>query len=262
MFFWGAPRIRFSNATMEEATHEFTEWGISAYPGRGVEGKIERMCTKCGYRNYKVLPMYSSLDSSLDIRDSYYSYRFGSGVPYSDVFEWITLEVDRYVRQKADFSKPVSENVKIFCTMVSAYDYSDKFFDGGLYSYLGDRYYGPRCFRFIEGVKGDRFGINVFGWREENDSPHTYFADDVSFAFEAFYFATEDREVAQAIWHVVDLANISGRDKVTDAKLKSFGFNKVERSGSSVTMEIKGIRVIWEWGADINGDNFYFSKID
>ncbi len=242
------------------ATHEFTEWGISAYPGRGVEGKLERMCMKCGYRNYKALPMYSTIDSSLDVRDSYFGERFGSGAPQSDAYAYTNTENLRYVRRTADFSKSLLDNIAIFNEYIRAYDSFDKFDVDGIYSYVFDRYKGPRVFKFIEGKNSDRFGINVFSWRDETDNSQGVAANDMSFAFEGFYFVTEDREIAQALWHLTDLKYMNGKDAVTDATVKSYGFKILSKSASSMTLEIKGMKVVWEWGGDIVGDNFYFSK--
>ncbi len=245
------------NSTMEEATHEFSEWGVVTYPGRGVEGRLERRCAKCGFYNYKALPMYSTVSSSLDVRNSYTDTGFGTAALTSDVFPWKDRNEVKYERVKADFSKGVEDNVEIFNTFVKN-EFYDNFFLEGVRSYSIDRYLAPRLLKFIEGKYEDRFGINVFTWREKEEKVSLIDLGDMRIAFEAFYFVTEDREIAHALWWLTDKACFNGIPD--DSGLKGLGFKVLKRTADTLELEIKGLKIHWQFGDDINGYNFFFGK--
>ena len=77
-------------------------------------------------------------------------------------------------------------------------------------------------------------------------------------AMEAFYFFTEDKDVAYALWSVVDYLNIYGSKYTTNEKIESFGFTITGETDTSMDLTMNGVKIHWEWGDDIEGSNFYF----
>lgn len=93
--------------------------------------------------------------------------------------------------------------------------YDERFFDDG----LSMNYADPGKFaKIIESDEG--IGVNVFGWRKNyNSGGATNSA--LNMVMESFYFFTEDKDVAYALWSVVDYLNIYGSKYTTNKKSKA-----------------------------------------
>ncbi len=236
----------------EEATHTYTEWQIVAYPDKGVEGRMEKVCTKCGDTYVKIIPMYSSDDAKLDIRKS---YGYGHVTGYLD-------HRDEYHKSKLP-PTPVGEftqytNVDAVRSLLNGYVgviYSERFFGGGIAMNSGD--YNKGVGTIIKHPEDNRAGVNVFGWRKSLDNTAN---DRLNMMMEAILYLTGDREVAYALWHVIDFMSINGSDKTTAEKIESFGFKTSNETSTSIELTMKNTHIFWEWGEGIKGNNFYFSK--
>lgn len=133
------------------------------------------------------------------------------------------------------------------------YVYSRRFFDDGIS--INDFDKGTFA-KFICGDNGE-LGVNVYGWRK------TYTSDVVqneciNMVMESFYFFTKDKDVAYALWSVVDYLNIYGSKYTTNEKIESFGFEITGETDTSMDLTMNGVKIHWEWGDDISGSNFYF----
>lgn len=131
--------------------------------------------------------------------------------------------------------------------------YDERFFDDG----LSMNYADPGKFAKI--IENDgTVGVNVFGWRKNyNSGVATNSA--LNMVMESFYFFTEDKDVAYALWSVVDYLNIYGSKYTTNKKIESFGFAITGETDTSMDLAMNGVKIHWEWGDDISGNNFYFN---
>ena len=131
--------------------------------------------------------------------------------------------------------------------------YDERFFDDG----LSMNYADPGKFaKIIESDEG--IGVNVFGWRKNyNSGGATNSA--LNMVMESFYFFTEDKDVAYALWSVVDYLNIYGSKYTTNKKIESFGFTITGETDTSMDLTMNGVKIHCEWGDNVSGSNFYFN---
>ncbi|MBR1989650.1 MAG: chitobiase/beta-hexosaminidase C-terminal domain-containing protein, partial [Firmicutes bacterium] len=125
------------------------------------------------------------------------------------------------------------------------YVYSRRFFDDGISMNYAD---AGKFAKIIE--TNGKVGVNVFGWRKNYGSD---FATNgvLNMVMEAFYFFTEDKDVAYALWSVVDYLNIYGSKYTTNEKIESFGFTITGETDTSMDLTMNGVKIHWEWGDDI-----------
>lgn len=134
------------------------------------------------------------------------------------------------------------------------YVYGRRFFSSGIATNPGDL--GSTCKTILN--KDGKVGINVFSWRKRYDSDaatNSY----LNMAMESFYFFTEDKDVAYALFGVVDYLSIYGSKYTTVEKIESFGFDVTKETDTSIDMTMNDVKIHWEWGDDISGNNFYFN---
>ena len=155
-------------------------------------------------------------------------------------------------------------------------DYSRSFYSAGmsaadartaLNNYVG-RVYGRRFFsdgisindadvgKFAKIVARDdgKLGVNVFGWRKSYDSDVIQ-NTCINMVMEAFYFFTKDKDVAYALWSVVDYMSINGAAATTVPVVEGFGFTCSNETSNGIDLAMNGIHIRWEWGG---GNTFYF----
>ena len=127
-----------------------------------------------------------------------------------------------------------------------------RFFDDGIAKNYEDE---GKFAKFVTHSDG-RTGINVFGWRKGYDSSEiTNFG--LNLVLESFYYMTGDREVAKALWDVVDYLNING-GSISNDRLESMGFSLSNETASSIEMTMNGVHIYWEWPAGTASNIFYF----
>ena len=127
-----------------------------------------------------------------------------------------------------------------------------RFFDDGIAKNYVDE---GKFAKFVTHSDG-RTGINVFGWRKSYDStPITNSC--LNLVLEAFYYMTGDRQVAKALWDVVDYLNING-GSISNDRLESMGFSLSNETASSIEMTMNGVHIYWEWPAGTASNIFYF----
>ena len=127
-----------------------------------------------------------------------------------------------------------------------------RFFDDGIAKNYEDE---GKFAKFVTHSDG-RTGINVFGWRKSYDStPITNSC--LNLVLESFYYMTGDREVAKALWDVVDYLNING-GSISNDRLESMGFSLSNETASSIEMTMNGVHIYWEWPAGTASNIFYF----
>ena len=137
---------------------------------------------------------------------------------------------------------------------VAFYGYGGlRFFDDGIAKNYEDR---GVVVRLIKGAD-ERTGVNVFGWRKNYESSYSV-NRLLNLTMEAFYYLTNDRHVAKALWEVVDYMFIFGPEATTAEVLEYFGFRVENETSTSVDLYMNNIHVRWEWGNGINGNNFFF----
>lgn len=74
---------------------------------------------------------------------------------------------------------------------------------------------------------------------------------------EAFYYACGDRDVAYALWSLVDYMSINGAAATTVDVIERFGLKTSNETNTSIDLSMNGINIHWKWG---NGGNiFYFN---
>lgn len=126
-----------------------------------------------------------------------------------------------------------------------------RFFDDGIAKNYEDE---GRIAKFVTHSDG-RTGINVFGWRKGYDSSEiTNFG--LNLVLEAFYYMTGDREVAKALWNVVDYMSINGAAATTVSVVEGFGFTCSNETSNGINLSMNGVDIRWEWGG---GNTFYFN---
>ena len=76
---------------------------------------------------------------------------------------------------------------------------------------------------------------------------------------EAFYYACGDRDVAYALWSVVDFLQINGSAATTVEKVESFGFTTSNETNSSITLSMNGVNIIWEYPSGSSSNYFTFN---
>jgi len=137
---------------------------------------------------------------------------------------------------------------------VAFYGYGGlRFFDDGIAKNYEDR---GVVMRLIKGAD-ERTGVNVFGWRKNYESSSGV-NSLLNLTMEAFYYLTNDRYVAKALWEVVDYMFIFGPEATTAEVIEYFGFRVENETSTSVDLYMNNIHVRWEWGNGINGNNFFF----
>lgn len=221
----------------EEATHTYSDWEIVSYAGKGVEGRMEKVCTKCGDIYVKIIPMFSTDEAVLDIRKS---YGYGHVTGYLD-------HRDEYHKSELRPSKGGVLNTYLGKT------YGKAFLQTGIALNSWDRGQIGNIIKHPDG----RGGVSVFGWRGSIDSVSD---ERLNMIMEAILYQTGDREVAYALWHVIDFMYINGSDKTTPKKIESFGFKCANETSTSIELTMKNTHIFWEWGEGIDGNNFYFSE--
>ncbi len=222
----------------EEATHTYSDWKIVSYAGKGVEGRMEKVCTRCGDTYVKIIPMFSTDEAVLDVRKS---YGYGHATGCLD-------HRDEYHKSELRPSKGGVLNRYLGIA------YGKVFLQTGIGLNSWDR---GQIGNVIEHPDG-RDGVSVFGWRGSLESTND---ERLNMIMEAILYQTGDREVAYALWHVIDFMYINGSDKTTPEKIESFGFKTANETPTSIELNMKNTHILWEWGEGINGNNFYFSTL-
>ena len=240
----------FHTGTREEAIHTYGEWEIISLPERGVDGRMEKVCTKCGDKYIKIIPMYSTEGTTLDIRNS---YGLGHISGYLD-------HLNEYHSSKMRRTYDPSQNLSLSAieSKLNGFvgvRYGDRFFDDGISTNYADK---GRIAKLVRSEDG-KDGINVFGWRK---SYETIFGSGYNMVMEAIYLLTGDREVAYALWHVIDFQSINGSAATTAEKIESFGFKVSNETENSVDLEMKNTKIFWVWNNGINKNTFYFDRIE
>lgn len=124
-----------------------------------------------------------------------------------------------------------------------------RFFDDGIAENYEDE---GKFAKFVTHSDG-RTGINVFGWRKSYDSSTATNAC-LNVVLEAFYYMTGDRQVAKALWDIIDYMNINGTT-ISEEKVESMGFIIKSQTSSGAVISMNGVDIEWFWdGAEI----FYF----
>lgn len=129
------------------------------------------------------------------------------------------------------------------------YVYSRRFFDDG----ISMNYADPGKFAKIVENNG-KLGVNVFQWRKSYDSDFAT-NSSLNMVMEAFYFFTKDKDVAHALWNVVDYMSINGAAATTVPVVEGFGFTCSNETSNGIDLAMNGIHIRWEWGG---GNTFYF----
>lgn len=134
--------------------------------------------------------------------------------------------------------------------LFDAYDY--RFVNGGIGLNLED----DGSIARILGTTDKGWGIEVFQWRKSYASDIAVNAQ-LNMVLEAFYYACGDRNVAYALWSVVDYMSINGAAATTVDVIERFGLKTSNETNTSIDLSMNGINIHWEWG---NGGNiFYFN---
>lgn len=103
---------------------------------------------------------------------------------------------------------------------------------------------------------GDTWGMRVFGWR------HSYDSDDavnkgLNVVLEGLRYLSGDKEVASALWRVMDYVGVHGSNATTVAVVEGFGFKCSNETSNSIDLTMNGQTIHWTWEAVDN--YFYFS---
>ena len=102
------------------------------------------------------------------------------------------------------------------------------------------------------------FEVEVFGWRKSYASSSATNAG-LNMVMEAFYYACGDRDVAYALWSLVDFLSINGPAATDAEKVQSFGFSLSNETSNSLDISMNGTTIHWSWGAAGAGDTFSFN---
>ena len=127
--------------------------------------------------------------------------------------------------------------------------YDERFFDDGISMNYADQ---GKFAKIVE--KNGKLGVNVFGWRKGYDSGAAT-NSALNMVMEAFYFFSGDKDVAYALWNVVDYMSINGATATTVPIVEGFGFTCSNETSNGIDLTMNGINVRWEWGG---GNTFYF----
>ena len=247
-----APAPLYRRVSKEDATHDYTGWKVVSLPGKGVEGRVENVCSKCGDCQFKILPMYPSDGTTLDVRLSYSLYEMNSARPYNDTGRSVE-------RVKADFTRSLDDNQSIFSKFLYETDGRYLHQTYGITSNINSSVPDRNIGRLVYDKSGTRWGVNIFGWREgDQKSIHFMYKQ---MGMELLYFLVKDREIAFALSHLLELHAVEGRDAMTDKAIASFGFETLTRTDSSFMIAMKNTTVTFEWGSDIQGFNLFFGSI-
>lgn len=130
------------------------------------------------------------------------------------------------------------------------YVYGRRFFSDGIS--INDADTGK--FAKIVTHEDGRLGVNVFGWRKSYDSDVVQ-NSCINMVMEAFYFMCGDKDVAYALWNVVDYMSINGAAATTVPVVEGFGFTCSNETSNGIDLTMNGIHIRWEWGG---GNTFYF----
>ena len=102
------------------------------------------------------------------------------------------------------------------------------------------------------------FEVEVFGWRKSYASSSAT-NRGLNMVMEAFYYACGDRDVAYALWSLVDFLSINGPAATDAEKVQSFGFSLSNETSNSLDISMNGTTIHWSWGAAGAGDTFSFN---
>lgn len=107
-------------------------------------------------------------------------------------------------------------------------------------------------------LKGDdgRWGLRVFGWRNGYEDSES-FNSPLNTALEAMRYLSGDKQLASALWRVLDYMYIFGSDATTPALIEMFGFTVSNETETSIDLSMNGQTVHWTWGTGM-GNYFYF----
>lgn len=103
---------------------------------------------------------------------------------------------------------------------------------------------------------GDTWGMRVFSWRKSYDSDVALNAG-LNVALEGMLYLSGDKEVASALWRVMDYVGIHGSNATTVAVVEGFGFKCSNETANSIDLSMNGQTIHWTWEAVDN--YFYFS---
>lgn len=103
---------------------------------------------------------------------------------------------------------------------------------------------------------GDTWGMRVFTWRKSYDSDAALNAG-LNVALEGMRYLSGDKEVASALWRVMDYVAIHGSSATTVAVVEGFGFKCSNETANSIDLSMNGQTIHWTWEAVDN--YFYFS---
>lgn len=103
---------------------------------------------------------------------------------------------------------------------------------------------------------GDTWGMRVFGWR------HSYDSDDavnkvLNVALEGMRYLSGDKEVASALWRLIDKMSVDGH--VSDATVEFAGFTSSNETNNSIDLHKNGQTIHWVWNDAGTEDYFYFN---
>lgn len=123
--------------------------------------------------------------------------------------------------------------------------------------------YGIAHLHFMSGevaqiLKSDdgQWGLRVFGWRDNYDT-HNGINSQLNTALEAMRYLSGDKQLASALWRVLDYMYIFGSDATTPALIETFGFTVSNETETSIDLSMNGQTVHWTWGTGM-GNYFYF----
>ena len=99
------------------------------------------------------------------------------------------------------------------------------------------------------------FEVEVFGWRK------SYASSDatnrcLNMVMESFYYACGDRDVAYALWSLMDHLAINGPSSMTDEVINGFGFSISNETSDRLTLSMNGFDIVWKWDSTNNWFTF------
>lgn len=128
--------------------------------------------------------------------------------------------------------------------------YGRRFFDDGIsMNYADDGHFAK-----IVQHKDGRMGINVFGWRKSYSSSGATNAA-LNVVLEGFAFFTGDRDVAYALWSIIDYMNVNS-STISEEKVQSMGFTIKSQTANGAVISMNGVDIEWVWSGE---ETFYFS---
>ena len=99
------------------------------------------------------------------------------------------------------------------------------------------------------------FEVEVFGWRKSYASSSATNAG-LNMVMEAFYYACGDRDVAYALWSLMDHLAINGPSSMTDEVINGFGFSISNETSDRLTLSMNGFDIVWRWDSTNNWFTF------